>query len=115
MTQTLSWFRRRRPTAGSIPTPRTSRNADAESTIESNILDATGCLVIVIDIATGTVVDLNRPTATVTGYAPSELLDHPPWETILVSEDRAAMEAAYEASVIAGLPFSYESTVTTKS
>ena len=114
MTQTLSWFRRRRPSTAVVPAMRTSQHAAVEPATESSILDATGCLVIVIDIETGNVVDLNRPTETVTGYGTSDLLDRPPWETIVVSEDRAGMKAAYDASVVAGLPFSYESTVATK-
>ncbi len=115
MTQTLSWFRRRRTSTGTIPAPRSSQNGVVQPSGQSSILDATGFLVIVIDTATGNVVDLNRPAQLVTGYGTSELLDRPPWETILVAEDQAAMEAAYDASVTAGIPFSYESTVATKS
>ena len=115
MTQTMSWFRRRRSSTGNVPAPRVSLKAVAEPSVRSSVLDVTGCLVTVIDLATGNVVDTNRPTETVTGYDTSELLDRPLWETIMVAEDRAAMEAAYDASVKAGVPFSYESTVATKS
>jgi hypothetical protein len=114
MTQALNWFRRR-VSPPDIPVPSPPQNPAAEPSLHPNILDATGCVVMVVDISTGNVVSTNRPTEIVTGFQPSELLDRPLWDTIMVSEDRPAMEAAYDASVRAGVPLSYESIVATKS
>ena len=114
MTASLSWFRRR-AASPRIPGPREAQNPVAEPSLHPDILDATGCVVMVVDITTGNVVGTNRPTEVVTGFHTSELLDRPLWETIMVSEDRAAMETAYDACVRAGVPLSYESTVATKS
>lgn len=105
MTQALNWFRRRVASPG-IPRPREAL---------TSILDATGCVVMVIDIATGNVVATNRPTEVVTGFQPSELVGWPLWETLIDSEERGVMEAAYETSLRAGVPLSHEGNVITKS
>lgn len=115
MTQAMSWFRRKIVAEGHVPEPRASQDSVTEGGLPASVLDATGCVVMVVDVETRKVVGTNRPTEIVTGFTPSELVDRPLWETIMALEDQAAMEAAYDASIRAGLPLSYESTVATKS
>ncbi|MEO7352582.1 MAG: ATP-binding protein [Marmoricola sp.] len=93
---------------------RSSWGPDGAST-RTAVLDATGCVVMVIDPTTGNVVDMNAPTQTMTGYPRAELLDRPLWRTIVEPGERPAMKAAYDASLRAGLPLSYECTIETRS
>jgi PAS domain S-box-containing protein len=79
------------------------------------VLDATGSIVMVVDVSNGHVVGMNEPTRLLTGFAPEELLDRPLWETIMATQDRAAMRATYRATVEGGVPLAYESTIATRS
>jgi PAS domain S-box-containing protein len=115
MTGTPTWLQRRRAQLGATPTPRISPEASADPSTQAAILNATGSIVVVVDITSGNVVGMNKPTEIVTGFSPEEMVDRPLWVTIMATEDQAAMRAAYEVSVEAGLPLAYECTVATKS
>lgn len=115
MTGAPSWFPRRRTMAGATRAPRISPEASADPSTQAAILNATGSIVMVIDITNGNVVGMNKPTQMVTGFRPEDLVDRPLWQTIMATEDRAAMRATYDASVEAGLPLAYECTIATAS
>ncbi len=106
MTRAPNWFVRR--------TARSSKQEDLDAGVQSAVLDATGCSILLLDVDTGNVVGMNKPTESMTGFPREELLDRPLWETILRPEDRPAMAATYAASIKGNVPLSYECPVITK-
>ncbi len=115
MTQARNWFRRRILQEGYVPEPRGPHDSVIDQEVLTSALDDTGCVVMVVDISSGHVVGTNRPTEVVTGYVSSELVGRPLWATVVDPHDRAAMQAAYETSVHARIPFHCEANVITKS
>lgn len=77
-------------------------------------LDAVECVVVVVEVGTGTVVGMNQAAESLTGYAADEVLGRPIWATLVAPSERARAQACFVADSGAALPSTCELLIMTR-